>query len=283
MTQSCCLNYLDTTLEIRATANRTISGVVVPYERWQRVTTPDSLRRRRRGYRAPNVPGSFRFREKVKRKAIKAPDLDNAFDSAFSEALGEDRHNIRALINHDPNQPLGDLASKSLRLKNTDQGLNFQLDLPENDSGDKILKAINSRRDRKLRMSVGFKRRGRKSNVKKVTFADQDLIDPDEMRARVAVMSSTDFEARVPDQLQEGLLDGSDYVEGLGITDNGDISGYNWRVYFNLDVREVSVLTPNVRPAWEGTVATLGGDPVANPDYRDRVIDMVKLNVPTTA
>ena len=279
MTASYCLNYLDTTLEIRATANRTISGVVVPYERWQRVkTTPDSDQRRRRfkrGRRAPNVPGSFRFREKVKRKAIKAPNLDDAFDQAFDEAGG---HNIRALINHDPDQFLGDVASRSLRLKNTDRSLNFELDLPETDSGNKILSAITNKSDRKLRMSIGFKRRGKKSNIKKVTFADGDLIEPDELRARVQVMSSVDFEARVPDQLQDGLLDGSDYVEGLGITDNGDISGYNWRVYFNLDVREVSVLTPNVQPAWEGTVVELGsGDPMSNPAYRERELLLARL------
>jgi hypothetical protein len=49
---------------------------------------------------------------------------------AFSDNLSKDP-DVRALFNHDPNQVLGRTKSKTLRLKEDDQGLHFDNDMPD--------------------------------------------------------------------------------------------------------------------------------------------------------
>lgn len=61
--------------------------------------------------------GLFGFREQV------AP---GAFDGALSRP-----DDVRALFNHDSNVVLGRTASKTLRLRSTDDGLRYEVDLPD--------------------------------------------------------------------------------------------------------------------------------------------------------
>lgn len=49
---------------------------------------------------------------------------------AFAENLAQNP-DVRALFNHDPNQVLGRTKSKTLRLKEDDQGLHFENDMPD--------------------------------------------------------------------------------------------------------------------------------------------------------
>ena len=286
MTASCLhdyeLDYRCLDLRVDSISNRTIRGVVVPYERWQRVPDDDSMRARKRRPRKGRIapPGAGRFREKVRRGAIKMPTSDELFGDTFSQALEEQGiHDVRALINHNPNSVVGQLSDRSLRLKNVGDNLNFELDLPENSVGNKVIDKLNDSEDKRLGMSVGFKRYGRKSNVIRKNY-DQDLPDsviekdftfsPDETRAIETVETAS---IQTPN-LQTGLLDGSDYVEGVHVP-----TGRQWRVYFQLDLREVSILV-DTQPAWQGTFAELGtGNPTNLTGVRDRQIIMAGLGI----
>lgn len=50
---------------------------------------------------------------------------------AFDQVLDSTDTDVRALINHDPNLVLGRQSSGTLRLKVDDQGLGFEVDLPD--------------------------------------------------------------------------------------------------------------------------------------------------------
>lgn len=73
--------------------------------------------------------------------------------SAFDRALkaGQD---VRALVNHDPNQLLARTGNGSLRLKPDDDGLGFDLDLPDTGLGRDIRSMVGT--DLLNQMSFGF-------------------------------------------------------------------------------------------------------------------------------
>lgn len=50
---------------------------------------------------------------------------------AFDRALADESTDVRALINHDPNQLLGRQSAGTLRLDTDDRGLLFDVDLPD--------------------------------------------------------------------------------------------------------------------------------------------------------
>lgn len=60
---------------------------------------------------------------------------------AFSKSLEE--NTIKGLWNHDTNLVLGSTKSGTLRLKEDDVGLHFELDLPNNETGRNALESIN--------------------------------------------------------------------------------------------------------------------------------------------
>ena len=78
-----------------------------------------------------------------------------------------------------------------------------------------------------------------------------------------------------PINLQNGRLNGSDYVEGINPK-----SGRNWRVYRSFDLREISFLI-GLEPAWKGVYGQLGsGKPEPTPNnqaWRARELAMVEL------
>lgn len=51
--------------------------------------------------------------------------------TAFDRALKDPKTDVRALFNHDPNMLLGRQSSGTLRLSTDDEGLVFELDLPD--------------------------------------------------------------------------------------------------------------------------------------------------------
>jgi HK97 family phage prohead protease len=55
--------------------------------------------------------------------------------SAFDKVLANEHTDVRALINHDPNQILGRQSANTLRLNTDDDGLTFEVDLPDTSYG----------------------------------------------------------------------------------------------------------------------------------------------------
>ena len=273
------LTYRLYDLRIDASYDRSIRGVAVPFERWQRVPESSDMRARKRPRKIGRIspPGASRFREKVRRGAIKLPTGDQVFGDAFEQALKDQGiHDIQGLVNHDTNNVLSRLSDGGLKLSQKNDNLNFEMVLPENKLGNKVLEGLNSQPDRNLKMSIGFKRRGRRSNIVRKnydklddTIAEKEFKFPEEERA---VTNISALDERVP-ELQQGLLDGSDYFEGVNPP-----TGRRWTVYFQLDIREISVLTPDVEPAWQGTYAELGtGTPPNKSRYRE--IDLLGMGI----
>jgi HK97 family phage prohead protease len=54
--------------------------------------------------------------------------------SAFNRALA-DKHDARALFNHDPNHVLGRVGAGTLRLSVDNVGLRYEIDLPDTTTG----------------------------------------------------------------------------------------------------------------------------------------------------
>ena len=265
-----------------AVANRTVRGVCIPYERWQRIGLPDNGQRGRWYWGGSD----YHYREKVRREAVRLEDIEEAYGEAFRAALKrKGLHDVAASIDHKP-QGFGRMSDGNIRFKNTSESLNFEIDLPETPAGNRVLTAIQDAPDGNIGVSIGFRRKGRKSNIVRKHYdqVDQDQIDQDlqtkllpagvEQRATVDVGADS---VRAPEQ-QEGELEGSDYFEGVAVT-----QGRQFRVYFTVDLREVSLLV-KIKPRWEGVFAQLGtGDPV-DPQWgwRQRQLQLVKLNAPRT-
>src|SRR6266545_6073742 len=58
---------------------------------------------------------------------------------AFAGVLDAD---VRALLNHDPNEVLGRTKSGTLRLADEQRGLRFELDLPDSPLGQNVREAV---------------------------------------------------------------------------------------------------------------------------------------------
>ena len=87
-------------------------------------------------------------------------------------------------------------------------------------------------------------------------------------RANVTVATPLD-NAEV--NLQEGMLEGSDFVESQGRVHGG----MPWRVYKQLDLREITFLI-GFEPAHEGVGGKLGALP-ASVSQRSREIEIMRL------
>jgi HK97 family phage prohead protease len=70
------------------------------------------------------------FREKIKR-------------GAFAKAIGS--CDVRALVNHDPNQPIGRKSAGTLRMTEDEVGLRVEIDLPNTQVGRDIAENISTR------------------------------------------------------------------------------------------------------------------------------------------
>lgn len=268
-------------LDVRVDAinDRTIRGVAVPFEKWQRIPDSADMRARKRPRKSGriNPPGASRFREKVRRGAIKLPTGDQVFGDAFEQALREQGiHDIKGLVNHNTDNVLSRLSDGGLKLSQKNDNLNFEMIIPDTSLGNKVLDDMSKQADRSLKMSIGFKRKGRRSNIVRKNYdkiddatAEKEFLFPEEQRA---VTNVGLLDERVP-ELQDGLLDGSDYFEGINPP-----TGRRWTVYFQLDIREISILTPDVKPAWEGTFAEMGAGLPTN-KARFREIDMLGMGI----
>ena len=199
-----------------------IHGTAILFETWQKVAEAGQAA----------YSGSERLREKIARGALRIDVSDQ--QSSFV-------HTIKTLINHDPQKYLGS-SKTSLKLKQTDQGLDFEITVPQTTLGmDTIALA---KAEGTLPVSIGFVGRGRKSKVAKKPLAAQDADTPPGEKD----LGQTQPQTQPPDQ----LLDGSDFTEGID-----QRNGIRWRVYHTIDLREISILQ-GLDPAWRGVSAKTG-------------------------
>lgn len=98
-----------------------IGGYAAVFNRWSEAIAP------------------FNFKEKIKK-------------GAFMETIGRD--DVRALINHDPNLIIGRTANKTLKLWEDDDGLGFEVKLPETSYAADLVESI--RRKDITQNSFGF-------------------------------------------------------------------------------------------------------------------------------
>ena len=254
------LEYRTLDLVVREVSkgDNAIRGTAILFERWQRVADLD----------ARAVAGSSHKREKVTVASINLPDLSELVNEAIDRELKRQHNDIRALVNHNPDKYLGSMFNRSLKLTKTDDTLDFELTVPQTTAGNDLL-AILANEGGIIATSVGFKSRGRRSNIKQVDFDDEALEADLEDRA----VTKTNILDNTPINLQTGRLDGSDYVEGINVK-----SGRNWRVYKSFDLREISFLIGQ-EPAWQGVYGQLGS---GKPDpsqraRRSRELAMVEM------
>lgn len=239
-TASCSLDYRSYSLRATGGTDRTIRGVAIKYESWQRVADRDT--------RA--IAGSSRLREKIASGAVRIEDLPV---------------NVRALVNHREEQYLGGSKSGALSLENKDNALAFELTLPRTRLADDVLGLMES--EQQLPVSIGFLSRGRRSNVKVIDFDDEALEKaietPNRGSEKVTPLDNTEI------NLQAGKLQGSDFVEGRNVK-----TGRSWRVYKSLDLREISILY-GLAPAWEGVYARQ--DELGDSEERSRAYAELEL------
>ena len=256
------MEYRAINCELRAVGDspdsRKIRGRAILFEKWQRVATGDE--------RA--ISGSSGKREKITSQAVRLPDLSEIVNEAMDAELKKVYRDVVMQVDHDQNKYLGSMFRRSLKLTKTDEVLDFELDVPETTVGNDLL-AIMRNEGGNLTTSIGFAGRGKKSNVKKIDFEDEAL-EGDFLAERAVVRDTTPLD-KTPLNLQEGKLSGSDFVEGVGITKNKKVSGVDWIVFRSLDLREISILTPNREPAHSGVFAQLGaGTPQLSQEQQAR-------------
>ena len=262
-----CLTYRAFPCEIRSitndTSGRIIKGRAILFERWQRAPETNERMEQR---------GSYYGREKFTHESVRVPDLSEVVNNAMDKALKRTYHDVKALVNHDQQKYLGSMFKRSLRLEKNKEGLDFEMSVPNTSLGNDLIGIIENEGGQ-VSTSIGFLGEGKGSNIKKVMVDDKAFDNVIEGRANVEVATPLD---NVEINLQEGKLNGSDYVESMGKVP----SGRPWRVYKSLDLREISFLI-GVEPAHEGTFAQLGsGKPQpSNTDqaYRARQLEMIKL------
>ena len=232
------LEYRTIDLNVRQVSpDNVVKGTAIVFERWQVVAESDA-----RAY-----AGSARKREKVTVASINLPELSDLINDVIDRELKRQHNDIRALVNHNPDKYLGSMFNRSLKLEKTANTLDFELTVPRTTVGNDLL-AILANEGGVVAMSVGFKSRGRNSNVKQIDFDDDAL----EAELEDGAVDKTNILDNTPINLQDGKLDGSDYVEGINVK-----SGRNWRVYKSFDLREISFLIGQ-EPAWQGVYGQLG-------------------------
>ena len=254
MTASSSLEYRTCEFEVRInksiSGRRFVRGRAIMFDRWQTMKQ-----------RQPNSSRRLTLREKIISGAVRLPDLSEFDNPAFDADLRKRYNDVRALINHDPEKYLGSMFKRSLKLNKTSEALEFELAVPRTNAGNDLL-AVMENEGGKIATSIGFKQRGASSHIKKVKATDEAL-DAALLTGGVVTGSAVGGDKEVVANpldtvgldLQEGRLDGSDYVESEGAVDGDEWK--KWIVFKSLDLREISFLV-GVEPAHSGVFAELG-------------------------
>src|SRR5437879_10305938 len=92
---------------------------------------------------------------------------------AFTRALqrGDD---VRALVNHDPNLLLGRTKSGTLKLSQSERGLDFQVTLPDTQTGRDVWELV--KRGDWYAVTFGFRVVGSAANVGRVNWTSQNEV-----------------------------------------------------------------------------------------------------------
>ena len=251
------------TFECRAVSDdpseRIISGKAILFERWNKVAD--------KGTRWDS--SSYWRREKFTHESVRVPDLSEIVNEAADRALRKVHRDIQARVNHDQQKYLGSMFNRSLKLTKTDESLDFELRVPNTSVGNDLL-GVMQNEGGTIKTSIGFHGRGKNSNIKRIDVDDatMEAVLSGESRANVSVATPLD---NTEINLQEGKLDGSDYVESLGRVQGGR----SWRVYKSLDLREITFLI-GFEPAHEGVGGKIGGLPTSV-SQRSREIEILRL------
>ncbi|RMD51900.1 HK97 family phage prohead protease [Candidatus Parcubacteria bacterium] len=119
------------------------------------------------------------FNTEVEIQSFMGTFLEEIAPGAFTRAINE-KQDVRALFNHDPNKVLGRTSSGTLSLREDDKGLYVEIQPPNTALGNEVVELI--RRGDVSQMSFGFvvtkeKVEKREGYLFKRTILDVDLFD----------------------------------------------------------------------------------------------------------
>ena len=221
--------------------NGRLEGTAAPFERYATIGT-----------------GRNRKSEKIRRGAFKRriAELNAPASETLLTVDARQPNDIKALVDHNPQQLLGRLSRqvKTLRLREADVGLLFQLDLPATTLGADIRALAVA--GLLAGVSIGFLSSGSTSKIieNKPDFLLQDSIPVGGLAAAELEDSSV-------------LMDGSDSVRGMSANNDGS----RFEIFFGIDLREISILTGS-NPAYPHTSV------VARSDEQKKLKNWITIN-----
>lgn len=172
--------------------------------------------------------------EKGDRAAGKPAVQEKVIKGAFGQSIKlmkQGRKIVDVLVDHDPKRLICNSCPKTkngmLRLNETEKGLGYEIDLVNNPSGRWLKQRIGKGEIKHL--SMGFRLQGSGSKITPPSTPSEPRITP------------------APTQTGE-TQKGSDYVTAYDPEQE-----IQWRVLKNIDLEELSFLTPGKRPAYAGT------------------------------
>jgi len=167
------------------------------------------------------------------RQQLQEKFVKTSFDKVL-KLIKQGRRVVDVQINHQPSRKITDTNPDTpgmLRLEARELGLYFIADFPNTPIG----RWANARliANQFGGVSVGFKKEGATANITQRKLYADPVAEP------------------APIQPDDDKLDGSDVVEGAS-----DEPNTSWAVVKTADLREISLLTRDQLPAYEGTSVT---------------------------
>lgn len=141
------------------------------------------------------------------------------------EMVANKQRQVPVLFDHDPDKIID--AGESLKLFEGEDGLRYQFDIPDNPLGRQLKQLASNKMLRGV--SIGFSRAGKHAKHTK-------KLDP------------VGDSVRLNYPRQSGTLDGSDLIYG-----RDEVTDQQWEVLTNIDLKEVSFVTPRKIPEYRGT------------------------------
>ena len=194
---------------------------------------------------------------------------------AFAGVLADPALDVRALLNHDPNEVLGRTRSGSLRLFDEARGLRFELDLPESPLGQNVRAAV-SRGDvdgASFRFAVGEEAWAEQVRTVKTVAALQDVtIATYPAYPAAAIELRSRPENPEPAEREETPMNTEDRTEGgLAVEDRAAEAGPT------IEQRVLDGLR-SVRPGEARSLTTSTADPIAPPELSTFLFDRMRAS-----
>jgi len=204
---------------------------------------------------------------------------------AFAGVLADPALDVRALLNHDPNEVLGRTRSGTLRLFDESRGLRFELDLPDSPLGQNVRAAI-GRGDvdgASFRFAVGEEDWAEQVRTVKTVAALQDVTIATypaypaaaiELRSRSSNEPTTAAEPQGDENMQtEDRTEQSEQRDGggLAVEDRAAEAGPT------IEQRVLDGLR-SVRPGEARSLTTSTADPIAPPELSTFLFDRMRAS-----